>query len=1273
MARIREIPRTATFAWSPVTASSLIATGTRAGAVDADFSNDTQLEIWDLADLDAQASEDTQPIASLETDSRFHDIAWAHPDNDHPQGLLAGALENGSLDLWSAEKLSEGKEDAFLSRTSKHSGPIKALQFNPSRHGILATAGAKGELFISDLNNIDNPYRMGNSVARTDDFDCLDWNKNVPHIAVTGSSGGFVTVWDVKTKKESLTLNNMGRKAVSAVAWDPSKPTRLVTAIPYDTDPLIAVWDLRNTNAPERVLRGHDGGVLSLSWCAQDSDLLVSCGKDNRTICWNPQTGEAYGEYPVVTNWTFQTRWNPHNPSLLATASFDGKITMHPLQSTHSDTRLSSGAPSQSVDDADFFNKAQSAPQGSSFSLPKAPKWLRRPCGVSFGFGGKLISFNGVESDALGGSKIRISNFTVDAGIGESSSEFEKAVQDKDLSGICKKQISRKLDSSEEADWRVIGALTSKDPRKELIQHLGFSATVDEAADGISKLTVNGNTAGDATSTQANGVPSSRQNRLSAFFENNGEGDSFLSDLAATKGAKINNPFQIYSGSESEPDRRITRALLVGQFDRALDVCLEEDRLSDAFMVAICGGQSCIEKAQKAYFNRKTGGPDYLRILASVVGKNLWDIVYNADLDNWKEVMATLCTYATAEDFSDLCEALGDRLEEQVKMEEGVDTAHQDASFCYLAGSKLEKVVGIWISELEQRERSESQITSNDSTFGIHARLLQQFVEKVTVFREATNIDDKELQTASNWKLGLLYDKYTEYADLVASYGQLDIAKRYLELLPKNYPAAEAARERINQATQRPKAPMASKQPPTPARASQHNVGPMGLDRQANKTRAMPNPSNPYAPASAYQTQATPHSTPAPYQPTGYSEGPSYQQSRQPSGPPLQAQGPYQNPSLAPPPRTFNASPSVPPPSKAANMGNWNDMPESFFKPPTARRGTPSAPPSSINPPYGYPAAAATPGTAQSPGIGQQQQQQQQQSASSLPPPPKGLPRTSSPMNPLTNPPITPNPPNRPTSSVANTYAPPPAQASYQGASVQQVPRGASPYNPPPSAAPSSNRYAPTPHSPKEASVPRTGPPPPPNPYATQHCYSQGQARGPSEPIKGAAMPPTTGPPRNSSGLPPTMGAPANSSSLPQSAVGNTKMEDIPTQGREAATVATVRKHVEAAPGDRSHISSRSRPIFELLSTDMQRVKTRAPANFQKQVNDTEKRLNILFDHLNNEELLKDDTVDSMLELSQALQTRNYEQAQSIHLELLTHKTDQCGQWMVGVPYCLRG
>ncbi len=80
----------------------------------------------------------------------------------------------------------------------------------------------------------------------------------------------------------------------------------------------------------------------------------------------------------------------------------------------------------------------------------------------------------------------------------------------------------------------------------------------------------------------------------------------------------------------------------------------------------------------------------------------------------------------------------------------------------------------------------------------------------------------------------------------------------------------------------------------------------------------------------------------------------------------------------------------------------------------------------------------------------------------------------------------------------------------------------------------------------------------------------------------------------------------------------------------------------------------------------MQRVKSKAPSNFKAHVNDTEKRLNVLFDHLNNEDLLKSDTIQSMIELAQAIQARDFEHAQAIHIEIMTNKTDECGNWMVG-------
>ena len=70
MVGLREIPRTATFSWSPSTSTTLLATGTRAGAVDEGFSNDTQLELWDLKLDHGKQSQELQPVATIDTDSR---------------------------------------------------------------------------------------------------------------------------------------------------------------------------------------------------------------------------------------------------------------------------------------------------------------------------------------------------------------------------------------------------------------------------------------------------------------------------------------------------------------------------------------------------------------------------------------------------------------------------------------------------------------------------------------------------------------------------------------------------------------------------------------------------------------------------------------------------------------------------------------------------------------------------------------------------------------------------------------------------------------------------------------------------------------------------------------------------------------------------------------------------------------------------------------------------------------------------------------------------
>jgi protein transport protein SEC31 len=81
----------------------------------------------------------------------------------------------------------------------------------------------------------------------------------------------------------------------------------------------------------------------------------------------------------------------------------------------------------------------------------------------------------------------------------------------------------------------------------------------------------------------------------------------------------------------------------------------------------------------------------------------------------------------------------------------------------------------------------------------------------------------------------------------------------------------------------------------------------------------------------------------------------------------------------------------------------------------------------------------------------------------------------------------------------------------------------------------------------------------------------------------------------------------------------------------------------------------------------MQRVASKAPTSFAAQVKDTQKRLNILFDHLNNEDLVKPDTIQGLSKLAEALQAKDYDVATKLQVEIQSQKTDECGNWMVSL------
>uniref|UniRef100_A0A672MQE9 Protein transport protein Sec31A n=1 Tax=Sinocyclocheilus grahami TaxID=75366 RepID=A0A672MQE9_SINGR len=204
----------------------------------------------------------------------------------------------------------------------------------------------------------------------------------------------------------------------------------------------------------------------------------------------------------------------------------------------------------------------------------------------------------------------------------------------------------------------------------------------------------------------------------------------------------------------SDVDGLITQALLTGDYEAAVNLCLHDNRMADGIILAIAGGPELLAKTQKKYFSKTQS--KISKLISAVVMKDWLDILETCDLQNWKEALAAVMTYAKPEEFSSLCGLLGSRLEA------AEDTALQaQACLCYICAGTVEQLVAYWAK-------------AQDSCSPL---ALQELVEKVVVLQRAV----LRAQGGVSPDMGaLLAEKMNQYASLLASQGSLQTAISYL-------------------------------------------------------------------------------------------------------------------------------------------------------------------------------------------------------------------------------------------------------------------------------------------------------------------------------------------------------------------------------------------------------------------------------------------------------------------------------------------------------------
>lgn len=653
MTKITQIEdKSAAIAWSPcIGEPDIIALGTKdSGGIGFDDTGG-ELDLYDL-NLNSPEGHSPQPklVGSVKTKSRFASVSWTVAESISDRfrmGLLAGGMTDGTVHLWNPTALMQ-QQDPSVTSISKSglTGPVKALKFSHLNPTQLAAGGANGQVMIADVSNPESPdvFTPAPEHNQNAEITAVAWNTQVAHIVASAAGDGTVAVWDLNSRKAWCELRcETSGQAVADIIWNPTQGLHLLTASADDRNPVLKLWDLRaTTSMPLATLTGHTGGILKTSWCPHDDSLLLSCGKDNRTILWDLLALRPIADVPTdiieraedfnssqnggfgasglnsAQQRRYDIQWSPMKRGVLATCSLDRKVQVHSVI-------------------------------GLATKCGRPPKWMKPSSSVACGYGGSVVSCG--NSDKI----VRMRTEVEEPELVKASTDFEAQLESTNVAEFCMKRVAIATSAQEQQAWGFMKVIFASNARQELVNHLGFDA--ESVAQAAREYT----------------------------------------DAAPNGGAAPSPPPDKVAGMSKAAEEAVKKALLVGNFVAGVECCFRTGNYADALMLASCGGPELWAKTQQRYFESETPKRPFLAIISAVMRSQLGELVEASDPTKWQETLALLSTYAQSEEFPKLCITLGDRLSSAGD--------NHSANLCYLCSLSLEHSVKHWTNQLEAAEK----------------------------------------------------------------------------------------------------------------------------------------------------------------------------------------------------------------------------------------------------------------------------------------------------------------------------------------------------------------------------------------------------------------------------------------------------------------------------------------------------------------------------------------------------------------------------------------
>ena len=681
---------------------------------------------------------------------------------------------------------------------------ISDLSWNPDDGLYLVTAcddDARPVLRVWDLRSSTTTPLCELSGGHTKGVLSVDWCPWDPNLLVTCGKDAHTFVWDIQQGRPIAEIPAAGGAGAVAAAGGGG-------GLSSSSPPVGGGYDVHGgaAAAPSSVFGAPPSGASSvfggpsLGGGGGGGDPFSVFGSAGGG---GGGSGATLGGLGASVGRRYLARWSKRAPGLVVSCSFDRCVTVHSV------VAMGPGLAPKST-------PAHIA-GGPEATLRRAPRWLRRPVGASFSFGGKLVSFAApiaaVKAELRVGpvqyaKRLQVSSVTTGHDFVSRALEFEgvlagleagtvdpRAVCDAKAAGATTRGASEAAST-----WTFIRMLFEADARQRVLAYVGYDsaaiaaemARYNQGRNQQGLPTTAGEGAGAASqaaapeqqaSPEAAGEPllsqpqpvwgggfhvppdaaSSVASASDLFGASSARADaqrpddffgapppSVPAEPAAAPPAAVPTPAAALppGGASLQPsppptvdasadplatyerrrvpssadDRVLQRALLVGDFASAVAVSFEKGRFADALLLASCGSPEVWAAAKDEYFRRRA--VPLTASISAIVRGDFASFVAAAPLSDWRDTVGLLCTYAKHDEFSALCEALGDRLASEA------GDLHS-ACTVYMAALCTAKAIAIWVQEAER---------AGADGGGDEGLALHELVEKSCVLRHATYV-----------------------------------------------------------------------------------------------------------------------------------------------------------------------------------------------------------------------------------------------------------------------------------------------------------------------------------------------------------------------------------------------------------------------------------------------------------------------------------------------------------------------------------------------------